>query len=136
MAKNFDPKNVSVIIGGHTVKGYADGTFAAFSQNKDSFALTVGADGEGARTKSNDKSGRLTVTILQSSLSNDVLSAFHNAGTQFACLVKDFNGTTLAACATGWMVRNPDFEFGNEIANREYIIESDAWDVLVGGISN
>jgi len=135
MAKDFDPKEVSIIIAGHTVQGYADGTFASFAKNKDNYALTVGADGEGARVKSNDRSGRLTVTILQTSLSNDVLSGLATAGAQSPCLLKDNNGTTILATDTAWLVREPDFEFGNEATNREYIIESDSWDQLVGGVS-
>ena len=139
MAKNYDPKEVSVIVGGHIVTGYADGTFLTVSRNKDAFTLGVGADGEGARSKSNDKSGRLTLTLLQSSASNDVLSGFATAdeianGGQVPVLVKDNNGTTIVEAATAWIVKKADVEYSHEITNREWIVESDRLDVLVGGL--
>lgn len=138
MAKTFDPKQVSIIIGGHIVQGFADGTFAKLARNNEMFALKVGADGEGARAKSNDKSGRLEITLLQSSASNDVLSGFaladelNNQG-QVPALIKDNNGTTLCQALTAWIVKQADVEMGKEITDRVWIVESDAWDMLVGG---
>lgn len=135
MAKNFDPKEVSITLGTHIISGYADGTFAAFAQNRDTYALTVGADGEGTRVKSNDRSGRLTVTLLKSSTSNAVLSALANADAQNPCIIKDNNGSTLSSASTAWLVRQADYEYSNEETTVEWIIESDSWDNLVGGIS-
>lgn len=135
MAKPLDPKLVSISLGTHIVSGFADGTFAAFAQNRDTYALTVGADGEGTRVKSNDKSGRLTITLLKSSASNAVLSALANADAQNACMIKDNNGDTIASAANAWLVRQADFEYSNEETTVEWIIESDSWDILVGGIA-
>jgi len=141
MAKTFDPKNVTIVAGGHIVGGYADGTFVTAERNRDAFSLTVGADGEGARAKSNDKSGRITLTLLQSSASNDVLSGYATAeefvggGGQFPIIIKDNSGTTLVEAATAWIVKKPAVEFGNEISDREWIIESDDLDLLVGGLN-
>lgn len=139
MAKNYDPKQVAVIIGGHIVGGYADGTFVSIERNRDAFSLSVGADGEGARAKSNDKSGRITITLQQSSASNDVLSGYAtndelNNGGQVPALVKDNNGSSLAEAVTAWVVKKPAMSFGNEIETREWIIESDDMDILVGGL--
>lgn len=135
MGKNFDPKEVSITLGTHIVSGYADGTFAAFAQNRDTYALTVGADGEGTRVKSNDKSGRLTITLLKASSSNEILSALASGDAQLPCILKDNNGSTLLSSATAWLVRHADFEYSNEETTVEWIIESDSWDRLVGGIS-
>lgn len=135
MAKDFDPKQISLILGTHIISGYADGTFAAFAMNKDGYSLTVGADGEGTRVKSNDLSGRMTITLLKSSSTNAVLSAIYNSGLQVPSLLKDNNGDTAAAAASAWLVRNSDFEYSNEETTVEWIIESDRWDVIVGGIA-
>ena len=40
MAKDFDPKEVSAIAAGHTIQGYADGTFASFAKNKENAKKT------------------------------------------------------------------------------------------------
>ena len=136
MSKEFDPKEVSIIFAGHTIQGYADGTFALWSQRKDSSAITVGADGEGVEVYSNDKSADLNITLLQSSLSNDFLSAAHNSRLRGPCLIKDNNGTTLGAAPIASVKRNSDVEFSNENTDREWSIQSAAWDMLVGGIPN
>lgn len=139
MAKDYDPKQVTIVVGGHIVEGYADGTFASLERSKDAYALTVGAGGEGARAKSNDKSGELTITLLQSSKSNDVLSGYatadeiSNSG-QVPAFLKDNNGTTLAEAVTAWVKKKPTLEYGNEITNRVWVISSDNWDILAGGI--
>ena len=138
MAKTFDPKQCQIIVGGHIVQGYADGTFIRVARNNDAFALKVGADGEGARAKSNDKSGTFEITLLGSSASNDVLSGFATAdelnnGGQVPVLLKDSNGTTLCEALTGWVRKKADVEFGKEITDRVWTIESDSIDMLVGG---
>ena len=140
MAKSYDPKQYSLIVGGHIVGGLADGTFLSVSRNNDTFTLSMGADGEGARAKSNDKSGTFVFTLLQSSLSNDVLSGFHNAdelnnGGQVPVLVKDNNGTTILQANTAWVRKPADVELAKEITGREWTIETDNLQMLVGGIA-
>jgi hypothetical protein len=140
MAKTFDPKDYSLIVGGHIVEGFADGTFLLASRNRDTFALTVGADGEAARAKSNDKSGTLVFTLLQTSASNTVLSGFAQAdelsnGGTVPVLVKDNNGDTVIEAAIAWVRKPADVELSNEITNREWTIESGNMTMLVGSVS-
>lgn len=139
MAKNYDPKQYSLIVGGHIVGGFADGTFLSVARNNDTWALTVGADGEGARAKSNDKSGTFVFTLLQTSASNSVLSGFHladelNNGGQLPVLVKDNNGDSIHEAATAWVRKPADVELAKEITNREWTLETDKVTMLVGGV--
>lgn len=139
MAKTYDPKDYSLIIGGHIVEGFADGTFMTAARNNDTWALTMGADSEGARAKSNDKSGTYVFTLLQTSLSNTVLSGFHNAdelnnGGQVPVLIKDNNGDTVIESATAWVRKPADVELGKEITNREWTVETDNMSMLVGSV--
>ena len=138
MAKTYDPKQYSLIVGGHIVGGFADGTFLTVARNNDTWALTMGADGEGARAKSNDKSGTLVFTLLQTSQSNSVLSGFHNADElnnagQVPVLVKDNNGDTVIEATTAWVRKPADVELAKEITSREWTIETDNLTMLVGG---
>jgi len=73
--KTYDPAQVTIIFAGIPISGFAEGTFVSVERNEDSWALQVGADGEATRAKSNNKSGRVTLTLIQSSFSNDALSA-------------------------------------------------------------
>ena len=139
MAKTYDPKQVSVIIGGYIVSGYADGTFVTLARNNDNWTRQGGADGEQTRAKSNDRSGLLTITLMQSSLSNGVLQGFAiadelgNSGT-FSFLVKDNNGTEIAAAEIAWVQKPSDKSYAKENENREWIIETGELNYLGGGI--
>ncbi len=140
MAKTYDPKKVSVIVGGHIVEGYADGTFVGVARNNDAWTRTGGADGEQTRAKSNDKSGTVTLTLMQSSLSNAILSGFttadelNNGGT-FPLLVKDSNGSEVHAAEIAWVQKRSDSGFGKENENREWVIETGELNMIGGGIS-
>ncbi len=139
--KTYDASQVAMVFGPIEISdGLADGTFVSIEQNEDSFLLMVGADGEACRAKSNNKSGRVTFTLLQSSLANDLLSATHNLdvaspnGDGIApLLVKDNSGRTIVAAEKAWVVRQPTVEFAREVSTREWIIESDALQSVFGG---
>lgn len=134
----YDPKQVSVIVGGQIGQGFADGTFVKVERNDPAFNLKVGVDGEGTRAKSNNKSGKVTITLMQSSSFNDVLSGFAaadelaNAGV-VPVLVKDNSGRSLFACATAWVQKYPDSEFAKEVGTRTWVLETDDIEIFVGG---
>lgn len=138
MVHTFDPKLVSLIFGGKIISGYADGTFILVERNEQTFNLKVGADGEGTRVKSNNKSGKITVTLMQSSASNDDLSAFaladeiSNTGV-VPVLMKDGSGRTVVSGATAWLQKPANVELAKEATARTWVIESDELAMVVGG---
>lgn len=136
--KSYDPNAVTLVFAGIPVEGYADGTFVNVARNNPAFALTVGSSGEGARAKSNDKSGTVTLTLIQSSLSNDALSAIAALDEASSdgvgpLLMKDLSGRSLYAAETAWIQKVSDAEFAREITSREWVIETDSLEVFVGG---
>jgi hypothetical protein len=138
MVLTYDPKNVSMIVGGKIMSGFGDGTFIKVSRNEQAFNLKVGVDGEGTRAKSNNFSGKFEITLMQSSSSNDVLSSYasadqlSNSGV-VPVLLRDNNGTTLATALTGWVQKLPDTEFAKEVTTRTWVIETDDIELFVGG---
>lgn len=134
----FDPKSVVVTIGGITISGYADGTFLEITADTPQFTKITGADGYVTRVKSNDYGAVLTLTLSQSSPSNDVLSALFNADRLsnagvVPILIKDLSGTTVIFAATGWIQQFPDTAFGNEINDRAWVIDLANADLFIGG---
>lgn len=137
--KTFDPKNLLISAGPNQLTGFAEGSFVTVARDEDAFNLTVGSDGEGARAKSNIKSGTVTLTLLQSSAGNDILSTLAksdelNGGGVFPLLVKDASGRSLFAAETAWVQKLPDSEFSNEITSREWVIRTDKLEAFVGGL--
>lgn len=138
--RQYDPKSVLIVLGAIPVSGFADGTFCAIEFREDAFMLQIGADGEGARSRSNDRSASITFTLQQTSQSNALLSALHvtdiaspgGAGC-VPLLVKDALGNSIFAAEKAWIVKMPVSEYGREAGTREWKIETDRLDALDGG---
>ncbi|PWU04930.1 MAG: DUF3277 domain-containing protein, partial [Verrucomicrobia bacterium] len=72
--RTYDPKNIICTINGAQISGYTEATFIEVVRDSPTWTKVVGADGLVTRGKTNDFSGTLTLTLKQSSPSNDVLS--------------------------------------------------------------
>lgn len=137
--KTYAPKKVQVVYNGRILTGFMDSTFIKIQKTSDDYSVHVGADGEGARIESADESGSVTLTLMQTSLSNDVLSAMRikdKAGDPTghgALLIKDLNGTTLISAAEAWIRRPPDGELANDKGSRDWIFDSTALLIMFGG---
>lgn len=135
--RTIDPKQTLVLIGGVAMSGFADGTFIEIVSDAQQFTKVVGADGYTTRVKTNNYNATLTLTLAQSSPSNDVLSGFlaldkaANAGV-VPVLIKDMTGNTLIFSSTSWIQQFPDITYSNEMTERAWTIELVDLDVVVG----
>ena len=123
----FDPKLVILAVGGAPISGYADGTFVEVAFLEAQWATVTGADGLTQRTKSNNYSGTVTVTILSTAASNDVLSALWNVDRYSSAgavplLLKDVSGTTLWASPRAWIEQMPNQAFSKTAESRAWVI--------------
>lgn len=137
--KDYDPRKVTITVGGSIIEGFADGTFVTVSRNNQTWTTASGASGEHARSKSNDRSGTVELTLMQTSASNDVLSAFMqldesnlNAG-KFPFSLTDANGNTLIAAVEMWVQQPPSVEYGKELGDRVWTLEAGDIKMFVGG---
>ena len=128
--KTYDPKLVTISVNGNLITGFADGSFVNLDRSENNFALTVGADGEGARAKTNNRSGLLTLTLMQTAISNLVLSKLagkdetDNSGVFPVVIADDSNtdGDTKFSSAKGWIEKPAPAEFAKGISNRAWAI--------------
>ena len=88
-AAQYDPTKVTVDVGGHTVRGYADGNFIEASHDNDKRSKHVGADGGGRHVKMKDRSGTVTITVTGSSASNDAFDALDRLDQPFSITATD-----------------------------------------------
>lgn len=126
--KTYNPRRVIATFKGQQITGFADGTFVSATRNEDTFTLTVGSDGESARSHSPNKSGRVTFTLLQTSASNDVLQDAHDLDERTdlgtgPILIKDLSGRTLIEADEAWVTKPADAERSKEIGSVEWVIE-------------
>jgi len=138
MLYTYDPKLVLITFGGVPISGFADGTFLQVVRNSDMFTSVTGADGQTSRAKSNDRSGMATMTLKQTSPSNDFLMSIaiqdeeSNTGVR-SFLTKDGLGSSLFFSAFGYVVKVPDSQYAKDIQNREWRIFLSDLRIFVGG---
>lgn len=130
--------DVIVIVGPYHITGFASGSSIKVERNSDSWTFQPNVDGGGTRSKSNNKSGRVTFSLAQTSGSNDDLSTLVQideltSGGSFPLSITDNNGNSLHSAETAWIVKPATSEYGAESAGREWILETDNLVHFVGG---
>jgi len=130
MFAQYDSKQVLVIVGGAPISGFADGTFVEVAFDEQQWNKTTGADGLTQRSKTNNFAGNITITLMNGSSGNDVLSALWNADRSsnqgvVPVLIKDLSGRTLWAAENGWVQQMPNQAFAKEATERAWVIDCD-----------
>ncbi len=133
----YDPRQVYFTYAGTRIQGYADGDFFSSKFNEDSQSLIIGADGDGCFIANANESGEVTVTLLASSKSNDLLSALFE--TQRVVPVpkplygKDGLGTSIISGEQAFIKKLPDITYGKEMSTREWVFIVLKLKAFVGG---
>lgn len=125
----FDPLAHRLYVGSLMVDGYHDDMISV-EYNEDAFSLYKGADGKGTRVRNRNESGKLTVTLAQSSPLNSSFSALHNADKlsglgKVPFMLKDLRGTLLLSGSEAWIMKMTPISIGKEIKAREWVFEID-----------
>ena len=137
--KTYDPSNVSMFFNTIEMQGFAQDAAISLEHDEEDFTLVTGVDGEGTRSKTSIKSATITVSLMQSSLVNDLLSAHRLLDINTpggiggkSLIIKDNSGTTLFACETAWIQKPPTADLNREATTREWIFRTDRVDALHG----
>lgn len=137
----YDPKLVVVSWGPVLFSGFADGTFINAVRNNQGSNLAIGSTGDGARAISNDKSGLVTLTLLQTAKTNGLMSAINEADELvgsgvFPLLIKDLRGLDLVSAINMWIQKVPDYNRGREVGdgNTAWALETDDLKIFHGGL--
>lgn len=132
----YDPKEILVIVGIRQMTGFADGTGVKVSRNEDAWTVQSGVTGETARSKNNNRTGSVEISLLQTAEDNQYLSDLAlldenaNAGA-VPLTVKDNNGNTILFAENAWVKKMPDVEYGKEAGPRTWVFETDnlVWNI-------
>ena len=121
----YDPGSVTSILGGVPLTGYADGSMITIERNSETFMQEVGAQGDVTQIRSRDKTGKMTVRLLQSSVSNDFLTRLYqqdelNGSGSGALLVTDLSGRSVARGIGVRVSKIPPLSFAKEGEVREW----------------
>lgn len=138
--KVFDPAQFPIVFGGVQMQGFSENTMAKFEFDGESFSDVVGVDGEVTRSKNMDRRAKLTVSLMQTSDTNDLLSAMYNAGrlgtngSDVAALrVEDLNGRLVITGAEAWIMDTPKPTYGKSGSEYEWVIRIANCEAFFGG---
>ena len=135
-----DHKSLNVIYGVHRVKGRAKGDYLQVVYNQEQFTENVGIDGEGFWVSNADESARITVTLVQTSNSNDVLSALFIAdkaapgGLLLPLVIEEANGRTVYGAARARIVKLADGVWSDGGNVRTWLLSTTRLTGFVGGL--
>jgi hypothetical protein len=137
--KTYDPNNVQIIMGGFPITGYADGSFIEVAYDEDLYSKTVGADGEVSRAKMNNRSATVTITLKQTSATNDELSALYaadqanNAGVVPLFIKEQGTGRTLVFAQAAWVQKLPNLNYSKDVEDRVWTVATAQLKSFIGG---
>ena len=129
--KIYDADQVAIVFANIPIQsGYADGEFARIVQTDKSFTTKTGTDGEVTRSKTKQKVTEVTITLMQTSSSNALLSALlttdellQNGAGVGPLLITDLQGTSLFEAQLAWISGPPEVVYDREATGRAWPIE-------------
>lgn len=140
MLKTYDPGQYDVIFAGRLLEGFGEDTFISVAVEAPGFSDRVGVDGEVTRAKSYDSRATVSVTLMQTSLSNNVLSSIYladraapNGAGVGSLRIVDRSGTSVFEASRAWIQREPDAELGREASERTWELRCADYRGLHGG---
>lgn len=128
----YSADNCTLSIAGILIdSGYADGEFVSVEPAADDFVAKVGADGEVARAKSNNRMATVHIKTLMTSLGNSALSqlraldlaAPNGAGIGVFLLVDRSSGVTLAHGTHAWISKPPTISRAREVVEYDWTLQ-------------
>lgn len=124
----YDYDQVSVLLGPILIDDFQEGEGVTI-ETPESFTMKKGGRGHVTRSKTLDNTSIVTITIMQSSASMDLLGALHtldrnapNGAGVVPLWIRDRGGRSLYTAPQAWIAKAPDVTFGTEATPRAWII--------------
>jgi hypothetical protein len=140
MSKIFDPNAFHVIVGGNKMQGFSSDTMAKFEFDEEATLEEVGVDGECSRSLNMNRMAKLTISLMQTSDSNDILSAMYaaqrlssNGNDIVACRIEDSNGRLVVTGPECWVKDLPKPTWGKSAKEYEWVIRIANGEAFFGG---
>ena len=120
----YSPKEVQLTFGGYTVTGWQS---ISIARSVDAYKPIRGIRGKHTRVKNADTSCMITLPLLQTSMSNDVLSRIHeldiaNGTGRIELTLSDLKGTSVFNSVEAYIVGYPEVTYSGEFEYRQWRI--------------
>jgi hypothetical protein len=128
--RHYSAKEVTVSLAGIQIQGFADGEFITIVEVSNAYEDVVGSDGEVSRAPTNDPRADVTFTLMQTSPSNQLLSALHKldkatpggAGVGALIVRNRLSGGEVYRANQAWVGKPPDVSFDRGPTPRQWNI--------------
>lgn len=142
----FAPNDVTVIITqrssgiAHIVSGYSEDSIVNIERSAETFTMYTGADNTSTRIYNANKSATVTLSLQQTSASNDILSllyandsASRNSSGLFSLQISDSSGRSRYFSDDAYVGVVPNSQFGNSMQVRDWVLHAHNLDTYIGG---
>lgn len=142
----FAPNSVIVTITheasgiSHVVQGFSEDSIVNIERNAETFTMYTGADNTSTRIYNANKSAMLTLSLQQTSASNDVLSLLYQNDSAspsseglFSISVTDASGRSRYFSDDAYIGVVPNSPFANSMQTRDWIIHAHNLETYIGG---
>ncbi len=129
MYQQYSPKDVVCSWIGIAFEGFAPDSFLRLQRTSPLVTPVVGAGGQVALTRNADKTGTIEIELMQTSLSNQMLSAIQakqdnmeleeDISSNF--VIYDPSGSVLATGINAWLQELPQVELGRDQNSKTWI---------------
>jgi hypothetical protein len=136
VTKTFNISDVILTFGVFQITGFFDDIIKV-SFDDAPIKTHEGCDGEVCRAINNKRLATATLQLIQSSASNDYLSASHIAdrasSVPLPFILKDNSGTSVVESSYAYVEKMSDIDFGQEVKVREWVIKLPNCIMTTGG---
>lgn len=129
MYQQYSPKDVVCSWNGIAIEGFAPDSFLRLQRTSPLVTPVVGAGGQVALTRNADKTGTIEIELMQTSLSNQMLSAIQakqddmelevDISSNF--VIYDPSGSVLSTGINAWLQELPQIELGRDQNSKTWI---------------
>lgn len=132
----YEPNKVTLILSGYQVTGFDS---ISIQYDDKPFKVIKGIRGINTRVRSSDTSATLTFSVLQTSVTNDILSEIFRqdmlkGSGRIEVSLKDASGTTEVSSSTGYIDGLPPASFSSTATSRQWTIQLLSTDTFkIGG---
>lgn len=132
----YDPEEVTLTFGGYQAVGWDKITI---KRNSPTFKFVQGINGKHTRVQTTDTSAIITISIMQTSPTHDVLSRVHaediiNGSGRLQVTLKDGSGSSLFTSIEAYLEGYPEAVYSDNIEYYQWnIICQSTEDFLLGG---
>jgi len=139
---HYSPEELTVLIAGSIfITDFVDGTFISIEKDSPVYSTHESSDGIVSRVFHPSTTHTVTLTLTNSSPSNDVLSVLSQVDSltqtgKFPMLIKDHMGSSVLYAESCWIQGIPSASYSTGISDRQWVIKCSKVSNFVGGNKN